>query len=129
MGKKFFSADDQKEENHLLSNMLPKDFRLPVTPYSPFTHTYKTPFFLLKIRSNNSTRSRFGFTVSKKIDTRAVVRNQSRRKLQMSLHELLPHVKPGYDFLFIASSNIKECSMDELKLCINDLFQKNDFLQ
>lgn len=129
MERKFFSADDQKEENPLLSNMLPKDFRLPVSPYSPFSQTYKTPFFLLKIRSNNSTRSRFGFTVSKKIDTRAVVRNQSRRKLQMTLHELLPKIKPGYDFLFIASHKLKECTMDELKVCLEDLFQRNELLQ
>lgn len=98
--------------------MLPRDLRLPVLLSRPFTTSFRSNYFLLRIRENELDKSRFGFVVSKKVDKRAVVRNQVSRKFQHSIKELLPRITPGYDLLFIPS--VLSITVD-LEILIKDI--------
>ncbi len=50
---------------------------------------------------NRSGEVRMGITTSKRIGN-AVQRNRSRRIIRAAFRELLPRVKPGWDFIFVA---------------------------
>lgn len=63
---------------------------------------------MLKKTANNFKVSRFGFVVSKKIDTRAVVRNRTRRVLRSVIEDMLEDIQPSFDLLFILKKPIEE---------------------
>ena len=68
---------------------------------------FKSPFFLLLVlkRTDTTLPSRFSFVVSKKVDKRAVVRNQIRRRLRELVRKNLDSINSGFDCIFIASPN------------------------
>lgn len=75
--------------------------------------------------------SRFGFTVKKSVDKRAVVRNRARRVLRSCIEELLENIASGYDMLFMLEKGIIGKDREEIfeltKKIFNEkeLFQKN----
>lgn len=100
--------------------MLKKKHRLPVLKKGIKAKTVSTDFFLIKISKNNLPDSRFGFSVSKAIDKRAVVRNKIKRSLGSITQDLLSSIEKGYDFLFI----VKKGAKDESKRKLMEVFQK-----
>lgn len=80
--------------------MLPKQHRLTI-PIGRNTRSYTTPLFILKIRENNTSWSRFGFVVSKRVAKSAVVRNRTKRLFRSLIEQNLSHLLSGYDMLFI----------------------------
>jgi ribonuclease P protein component len=90
--------------------------------------TYTAEYFILKFSKNNLPYSRYGIIVSKKIDKRAVKRNQIKRKLRSYLEAIQPRVKTGYDMLFIARPNIKEKTRTEIGLQIQESCSKGNLL-
>ena len=52
---------------------------------------------------NRKGKVQVGFSVSKKIGN-SVQRNRAKRRLKACFTPLLPHVKPGYNLIFIARS-------------------------
>jgi ribonuclease P protein component len=59
------------------------------------------------IRPNGTQAIRVGYTVTKKLDNRAVVRNRVKRRLRAVVEALLKvHGVPGTDYLIIARSSM-----------------------
>jgi len=68
-------------------------------PFKAFTKS-----FVLQMRPNDKGQTRFGFTVSKKISKRAVVRNKLRRQMReiVRLSPSLQEKYPSHDLILIA---------------------------
>jgi ribonuclease P protein component len=60
-----------------------------------------SPVIVCYALKNRFGRVRMGITTSKRIGN-AVKRNRSRRVIRAAFRELLPRIKPGYDFIFVA---------------------------
>lgn len=88
--------------------MLSKRHRLPIVKNAHYTHSVHAPLFTLRFTKNNLPESRFGFIVSKRVDKRAVVRNNIKRLFRQSIQGLLPTIAPGYDILFVIKSSAKD---------------------
>ncbi len=59
---------------------------------------------------------RFGFTVSKKISKKAVIRNRVRRQFRALLWEILPqHAVAGYDYVLIARHDAVGYKYEQMK--------------
>ena len=75
--------------------------------HKEFRFTYRTGrqvgggSFVLVTARNRKGKVQVGFSVSKKIGN-SVTRNRARRRLRACFSPLLPHVKPGYNLIFIA---------------------------
>ena len=68
-------------------------------PFKAFTKS-----FVLQMRPNDKNETRIGFTVSKKIAKRAVIRNKLRRQMReiVRLSTTLQEKYPSHDFVLIA---------------------------
>jgi ribonuclease P protein component len=74
------------------------------------------PFFLISyLDRKDSHPSRFGFVVSKKISTRAHVRNRVKRVLRECVRRNLRSAKQGFDFVIIAKASILRASNDTIE--------------
>ena len=87
-----------------------------------------TPFFVIKTAKNEMPNSRFGFTVSKKIDKRATVRNRIKRQVRSCIEENIEKIKPGKDFLFVIKKEALGKKTEFLCQVILKEFEKNKFL-
>ena len=85
--------------------MLKKENRLTSFRQSE-SRNVPTPLFNLKISKNNSEFSRFGFVISKKVSSSAVVRNSAKRKIRSIIEENLSHVPAGFDLAFYLKKEI-----------------------
>jgi len=74
----------------------------------------QTPLFSVLILGSQINAPRIGVIVSKKIDQRAVVRNQLRRRLAESLKSLLDRLPKDSWFLFLVKSKLKEAEFREI---------------
>jgi ribonuclease P protein component len=74
---------------------------------------YFSPSFNLKISANNDNAVRFGFIVSKKIDKRAVVRNQTKRVLRSAVEKFITSLA-GKDIVIIAKKNLLPKEKEEV---------------
>ena len=70
---------------------------------------------VLYIRNNEDrTQLRVGFSVSKRIGN-AVVRNRCRRLLREAVRGLLPEIRRGRDYVFIARAPITQAAYSKVK--------------
>lgn len=103
--------------------MLKKEYRIPrIKLVNPRIIT--TPYFILRFSRNNLLLSRFRFTVSKKIDKRAVVRNKMRRHMSHCIEQMFGRICGGFDMAFslrAAAINKKE---EVLNSAIIEVFEK-----
>lgn len=68
---------------------------------------HSTSFFSISfLDRKDDGPARFGFIVSKKVSTRAHVRNRVKRILRESVRRNLKDAKRGFDFVIIAKSSI-----------------------
>jgi ribonuclease P protein component len=74
---------------------------------------YFSPLFQVKVSENNTDKARFGFIVSKKIDKRAVIRNQTKRVLRSAAETFLNNLK-GKDIIIIAKKNLLPKEKEEV---------------
>ncbi|PLR94029.1 ribonuclease P protein component [Bacillus sp. T33-2] len=65
---------------------------------------------------------RIGLSVSKKIGN-AVVRNQIKRLIRQSFHELYEHVHTGNDYVIIARKPAAEMGMEEVKKSLSHVLR------
>ena len=82
-----------------------------------------SPFVVTYSARNKSGKTRIGITTGKKIGN-AVCRNRAKRLIVAALHENLAHIKPGYDFVFVARTRI----LSVKSTVIADTF-KNQFIE
>lgn len=72
--------------------------------------------FILLSKENELGKARFGITVTKKLDKRAVGRNRIKRRLRAVAADILPHnAKAGRDYIFIARADAASREYDDLK--------------
>jgi ribonuclease P protein component len=53
--------------------------------------------------------TRIGFSISLKVDKRAVVRNRIRRRLQAIVRQLLPFIRESWDLLVVVHPQAAQC--------------------
>ncbi len=71
---------------------------LRVLRRSPFPETNTQPL-----------PTRIGFSISLKVDKRAVVRNRIRRRLQAIMRQLLPFMRESWDVLVVVHPQAAQC--------------------
>lgn len=82
---------------------------------------------VLAFLRNELDHSRFGFAVNKRIGN-AVQRNKIKRRMREAVRLRLPHIKAGFDYIFIARQPIRQASYQEIEQVIEHLLKKNDLL-
>ncbi|MBC2576656.1 ribonuclease P protein component [Peptostreptococcus canis] len=81
--------------------------------------------YLLK---NNRNKSRIGISISKKVG-KANVRNKIRRYIKEAYRlNIDPHVKSGYDIVFIARINSKNSEYKDIERSIKYISRKTNLL-
>ena len=92
---------------------------------------YQEGFLAVKILSNDSDVSRFGFIVSKKISKKAVVRNKIKRRLRESVRLKLKNgsIKNGFDAAVLARPEIIDKSFFEIDGAVGKLLEKAGVLK
>lgn len=81
------------------------------------------PLFGLHHRADADVPARLGMAVSRKVDTRAVVRNRIKRVLRETLRPLLPAM-PGGDYVFVARSAAAKAAAPQLRAAIHGLLRR-----
>jgi|SRR3989344_4035799 len=107
--------------------MLQRKYRLHAKDTIATTQVLSSPLFLLRIGKNQYEYNRIGVVVSKKVDTRAVIRNKVKRLILLCL-ERLQETKKGYDMLFILRKPITEKTQEEIYEIIKKLLTKEGYL-
>lgn len=83
--------------------------------------------YILKNRRNRDKQgnqyNKIGISVSKKVGN-SVVRSRSKRLVTECYRVKLDNLKQGYDFVFIARTNIKDKSYEKVDKAIDNLFKK-----
>lgn len=77
------------------------------------------------IFKNRTDETRIGITVSKKIGT-AVYRNRAKRLIAAAYRECQPHIKAGYDIVFVARTRIFKYKSYELAEILKSHFVAAD---
>ena len=94
--------------------MLPKNRRIPRSQFNLFSRgakIYNNNLFFLRVVEGGIEKSRFCFSVSKKVAKRAVDRNRARRSGYRSLKVFLGNIKP----FFMAVFSFKRMPKDSLE--------------
>ncbi len=87
---------------------------------------YRGQFLVLRALPNDSSESRFGFTVAKALGN-AVVRNRLKRRLREAARSL--PVAPGYDIVINTRSGAPEASFHVLRQVMSDLMARAGLLK
>ena len=74
--------------------------------------------FTLIIKKNNLSKSRIGFTITKKYGT-AVERNKLKRRLREIIRNNKQILFKGYDIVLIPKASTKDMSYQELESSVN----------
>lgn len=102
-----------KKENRLVPGIKFNNSRLIAVPQ-----------FILKQKENGLDLNRFGIVVSKKIDKRAVGRNNLKRFFRTTLMKLYGKMSTGHDILIIVKKGMSEKNKGENELAIKDALGK-----
>jgi len=84
----------------------------------------RTVKIYIKIKENNLKQSRFGFIISKKIFSKAVVRNKLKRRLREIIKKELPNIKKGVDAVIVVLPGFEENNFQKIKKIVIGLLQK-----
>jgi ribonuclease P protein component len=86
------------------------------------------PFLIVYVRKNRFGITRMGITTGKKIG-KAVQRNRCRRIIREAFRQLLPKLKDGYDYVFVARTATVKRTSTELLHVMSEQLQKAGYLQ
>jgi len=78
---------------------------------------------LLNAAPNDLQISRCGFVAGKKIGN-AVKRNRARRLMKEAARLRLPHIKPGYDLVWVARQSIDGASLKTVQENVDTVLQR-----
>jgi ribonuclease P protein component len=84
---------------------------------------YFSPLFQVRISENNENKARFGFIVSKKIDKRAVIRNQTKRVLRNAVESFINNAT-GKDIIIVAKKNLLPKEKEEVVKELGNILNK-----
>lgn len=88
-----------------------------------------TPYFSVKFGKNGKSLNQFAFIVSKKVDGRATVRNELKRKVRSCIEEIFDNISLGYDFVVYPKMSAKDASRGQILMEINKFFEKEGLLK
>lgn len=77
------------------------------------------PALVTYVRKNRLGVTRMGITTGKKIG-KAVVRNRCRRVIREAYRALLPHVRPGFDIVFVARVRTASVKSTQLQTAMEE---------
>lgn len=66
-------------------------------------------------RKNRQKVSRFGFSIAKRISSKATVRNLLKRRLGAAIERLLSRTRGGYDVVVVAKPKILDCNFVKIQ--------------
>ena len=78
---------------------------------------------LLNAAPNDLDIIRFGFVAGKKVGN-AVKRNRARRLMKEAARLRLPHIKPGYDLVWVARQSIEGASLETVQEAVDAALQR-----
>ncbi len=108
--------------------MLPKANRL--TKKKDFDVVFKNGegvkngFLVIKILKNDTSQSRFGIVVSKKISNLATARNKVKRRLRDAIAAQLPAIKKSVDVVIVTLPGIQKEEFPKLQEMVSRSFKK-----
>lgn len=82
-----------------------------------------SPVLVTYILKNRNDNLRYGITTGKKIGN-AVKRNRARRVIRAAFKECAPHLKSGYDIVFVARGKTPFVKSTQLKSTMEYQFKK-----
>ena len=88
-----------------------------------------TEFFNLKFSRNEINSKRLAFVVSKKVDKRATVRNELKRKTRAAFENLFDQIKEGHDFLVYPKIEVNNVTSKEVEITLKSTLSKNKLLK
>ena len=102
---------------------------VPICKNNDFRRIYNrgkyfvSPVVVVYVLKNRLGYTRIGITASKKIGN-AVKRNRSRRIIKEAVREVLPQMKKGYDYVFVARGKTPYVKSTDILHSINSLLKK-----
>lgn len=104
--------------------MLPSQNRLPSPQVREVMKTGKriyTQALQLIFKRNTVGVCRFAFIVGTNVDKRATARNRTKRLLRESVRHVLPSLSPGFDYVFIARSNMSKLTQQAVEALVKSI--------
>lgn len=90
--------------------------------------TVNSPLFLLKIRPNTLSCSRYLVIISNKASGKAVTRNKKRRQIKYWLKTQEKSLKKGFDVAIICKKPLTLAGFPKIKENLKNLFKKAHLL-
>ncbi len=84
----------------------------------------KSDFLVAKLVENNLPASRFGFVVSKKISSKATVRNKVKRRLRKIVEDAFVEVEKPVDVVFVTLQGIQKMEFTGLEESAKKILKK-----
>jgi ribonuclease P protein component len=85
-------------------------------------NSHRSAMLACKAAPNGLAVSRFCFVVSRRVSSKAVVRNKVKRRLRAAVSALLSRVKPGWDCVVIADPRVPSSNFQDLAAALEKLF-------
>jgi ribonuclease P protein component len=104
--------------------MLKKQNRLGKITKAKENKLFTSPFFNVRISDSKEDKTRFAFIVSKKIDKRAVIRNQTKRVLRNAAAEAIKKLDLRKDIIIVSKKVLKHEQQEEVSSTLNEIFKK-----
>jgi len=104
--------------------MLKKQNRLSRILKTNKGNIYSSPFFNIKIYEGEGEAVRFGFVVSKKISTKAVVRNKTKRALRDAAEKFILKINSKKDIIIYSKKEIDFKQKEDVLESMADIFKK-----
>jgi len=86
--------------------------------------SFRNKLFVLKISENKLPYTRFGFVVSKKISSKATIRNKIRRRISSVVRSQKEKLKSGLDLIIIVLPGAEKGNFSETKEATIEILQK-----
>ena len=109
--------------------MLKKVNRLSNLRIKAKSQNIDTPPFNVRIYLEEGEEVKFGFVVSKKIDQRAVVRNETKRVLKKAAKQVLRRIKGGKKIIIFAKAKITFDEEEKIENIMEQVFKKAAILK
>ncbi len=87
--------------------------------------TIRADFLIVKLLKNDLSVSRLGFVISKKISTKAVVRNKIKRRLRSLFNKELYRITLPQDIIVVTLPGIEKLDFARTEVAVKKIFKNN----